>query len=184
VGDLRPEQDRHHDAFAAHSVMRIPVPVGVGPATLLLAMFRQQAQNDSRWRCPLRLLSILLTFLVVAFIAVFPAQAQQGLTNIDIIKMQSAGLGESIIISSVNTQPAAYDTSTDGLLALKKAGVSDAVLAAMISRNAAMRSGVGIPYRLRSSTPSLEGSLKALRPTALSKGTRMATSKALRARPS
>ena len=59
--------------------------------------------------------------------------------------MQSAGLSESIILSSVNTQPAAYDTSTDGLLALKKAGVSDAVVAAMISRNAAMKSGVSQP---------------------------------------
>jgi hypothetical protein len=117
--------------------------VRVSPAKHLLALFRQQAQNDSRRRCPLHLFSLLLTFLVVAFIAVFPAQAQQGLTNTDIIKMQSAGLSESIILSSVNTQPAAYDTSTDGLLALKKAGVSDAVLAAMISRNALMKSGVG-----------------------------------------
>jgi hypothetical protein len=87
--------------------------VRVSPAKHLLALFRQQAQNDSRWRCPSRLLSLLLTFLVVAFIAVFPAQTQQGLTNTDIIKIQSAGLSESIILSSVNTQPAAYDTSTD-----------------------------------------------------------------------
>jgi hypothetical protein len=97
--------------------------VRVSPAKLSLALFRQQAQNDSRRRCLLRLLSVLLTFLIVAFIAVFPAQAQQGLTNSDILKMQSAGLSESIILSSINTQPAAYDTSTDGLLALKKAGV-------------------------------------------------------------
>ena len=75
----------------------------------------------------MRLLYLLLTLLVVAFITVLPAQAQQGLTNTDIIKMQSAGFSESIILSSVNTQPAAYDTSTDGLLALKKAGVSDAL---------------------------------------------------------
>jgi hypothetical protein len=108
-------------------------------------MFRQQAQNESRWRCLLRLLYLLLTLLVVAFIAVFPAQAQQGMTNTDIIKMQSAGLSESITLSSVNTQPAAYDTSTNGLLALKKAGVADAVVAAMISRNAAMKGGVGNP---------------------------------------
>jgi hypothetical protein len=112
-------------------------------AKLLLALFRQQAQNDSRWRCLLRLLSLLLALLVVVFIAVFPAQAQQGLTNTDVIKMQSAGLSESIILSSVNTQPAAYDTSTDGLLALKTSGVSDAVLGAMISRNAVMKTGVG-----------------------------------------
>jgi hypothetical protein len=66
--------------------------VRVSLAKLLLALFRQQAQNDSRWRCLLRLLSLLLALLVVGFIAVSPAQAQQGLTNTDIIKMQSAGL--------------------------------------------------------------------------------------------
>jgi hypothetical protein len=94
----------------------------IGPEKHLLALFRQQAQNEPRWRCPLRLLYLLLTLLVVAFIAVFPAQAQQGMTNTDIIKMQSAGLSESIILSSVNTQPAAYDTSTDGLLGLSGEG--------------------------------------------------------------
>jgi len=142
----RPRRDRHHGCFRRSlGDERLPVVVRVSPAKLLLALFRRRAQNDSRWRCPLRLLSVILTLLVVTLIAVLPVQAQQGLTNTDIIKMQSAGLSESIILSSVNTQPAAYDTSTDGLLALKKAGVSDAVLAAMISRNAAMKSGVGAP---------------------------------------
>jgi hypothetical protein len=36
----------------------------------------------------LRLLYLLLTLLVLAFIAVLPAQALRGLTNKDIIKMQ------------------------------------------------------------------------------------------------
>jgi hypothetical protein len=103
-----------------------------------------------------RLPYLLLTFLI-AFFTALPADAQQGLTNTDIIKMQSAGLSESIIISSVNTQPAAFDTSTDGLLALKKAGVSDAVVAAMISRNAAMKSGVGNPAGTNLATPAPAG---------------------------
>lgn len=85
---------------------------------------------------------MILAFSLVLFVVALPAQAQQGLTNADIIKMQSAGLSEGVILSSVNNQPAAYDTSTDGLLALKNAGLSDAVLAAIISRNAAMKSGV------------------------------------------
>jgi hypothetical protein len=89
-----------------------------------------------------RLPSIILILLLATTV---PAKAQQGLTNSDIIKMQSAGLSENIILASVNGQLAAYDTSTDGLLALKKAGVSDAVVAAMISRNAAMKSGVANP---------------------------------------
>jgi hypothetical protein len=82
-----------------------------------------------------------LPTLFVAFSALC-AFAQQGLTNTDIIKMQTAGLSEAVIVSSVNSQPAAYDTSTDGLIALKKAGVSDAIVATMISRESAMKSGV------------------------------------------
>jgi hypothetical protein len=93
----------------------------------------------------LRVRSLLLALVLAAFFAAVPAEGQQGLTNTDIIKMQSAGLSESIILSSVNTQPAAYDTSTEGLLALKKAGVSDTIVAAMISRNVATKSGVGNP---------------------------------------
>src|ERR1700685_943615 len=93
----------------------------------------------------MRLPSVLLGLLVAPRVAPRPAAPQQGLTNADIVKMQSAGLSESIILASVNGQPAAYDTSSDGLLALKKAGVSDAVVAAMIPRNAAIKSGVSNP---------------------------------------
>jgi hypothetical protein len=120
-------------------------------------LFRQQVQNGSRWRCPLRLLCPSITVLIAALIAVLPALAQQGLTNTDIIKMQSAGLGESVILSSVNTEPSAYDTSTDGLLALKKAGVPDTIIAAMITRNAAMKSGVANPAGTNLSTPAPTG---------------------------
>jgi hypothetical protein len=93
----------------------------------------------------LRPVHLLVALLVAYLVAVVPVEAQQGIGNADIIKMQSAGLSENIIISTINTQPAAYDTSTDGLLTLKKAGVSDTVVAAIISRNAAMKSGVANP---------------------------------------
>ena len=87
----------------------------------------------STWGLPMRLPSILLVLLAATLVTAAPARAQQGLTNADIIKMQSAGLSENIILASVNGQPAAYDTSTDGLLALKKAGVTDAVVASQLS---------------------------------------------------
>jgi hypothetical protein len=106
---------------------------------------------------PMRLPSIVNVLLVAAVVTAMPARAQQGLTNADIIKMQSAGLSENIILASVNGQPAAYDTSTDGLLALKKAGVSDAVVAAMISRNAAMKSGVANPAGTNMTAPAPAG---------------------------
>jgi hypothetical protein len=105
----------------------------------------------------MRLPSVLLSLLAVTLVTAVPARAQQGLTNSDIIKMQSAGLSESIILASVNGQPAAYDTSADGLLALKKAGVSDAVVAAMISRNAAMKAGVSNPAGTNMAAPAPAG---------------------------
>ena len=63
----------------------------------------------------MRLPSAVLTLLVATLVTVAPVKAQQGLTNADIIKMQSAGLSENIILASVNGQPAAYDTSTDDI---------------------------------------------------------------------
>ena len=102
----------------------------------------------------MRLSSLIIACFVVSI--TISAWAQQGLTNTDIIKMQSAGLSESVILSSVNSQPAAYNTTTDGLIALKKAGVPDAVVAAMISRTAAMKSGVAndAGTNLASTTPT------------------------------
>ena len=105
----------------------------------------------------MRLPSIILGLLAAILVMAVPARAQQGLTNADIIKMQSAGLSENIILASVNGQPAAYDTSADGLLALKKAGVSDAVVAAMISRNAAMKNGVSNPAGTNMPAPAAAG---------------------------
>jgi hypothetical protein len=109
------------------------------------------------WGLLMRLPSIILSLLAATLVTAVPARAQQGLTNGDIIKMQSAGLSENIILASVNGQPAAYDTSTDGLLALKKAGVSDAVVAAMISRNAAMKNGVSNPTGTNMPAPAAAG---------------------------
>jgi len=48
-----------------------------------------------------------------------------------------AGLSEDLIVSTINGSPGAYDTSADGLIGLKKAGVSDKVVAALIAKNAA-----------------------------------------------
>ena len=70
----------------------------------------------------------------VALLAVF-AIAQTAMTNDSVIKMAKAGLSEDIIIGSVNGQPGQYKTSADDLIALKTAGVSDKVIAAMINKS-------------------------------------------------
>lgn len=60
--------------------------------------------------------------------------AQTALTNDSIVRMAKAGLGEEIILSTVRSQPGRYATSPDDLIALKAAGVTDKVIAAMIDK--------------------------------------------------
>lgn len=69
------------------------------------------------------------------FLAVCPLlAAQQALNNDAVIKLVKAGLSDDLIVSTVNASPGTYDTSADGLIALKSAGVSDKVVAAMVSK--------------------------------------------------
>lgn len=66
------------------------------------------------------------------------AEAQEVLTNDSVISMVKGGLGEAVVLARIRSSPANFDTSTNSLLALKKAGVSDKVIEAMVS---APRSG-------------------------------------------
>jgi hypothetical protein len=62
-----------------------------------------------------------------------PAAAPaQGLTNDDIVKMVQLKLADSVVIAKIKSSACAFDTSVDGLGKLKQAGVSDAVLQAMV----------------------------------------------------
>jgi hypothetical protein len=60
--------------------------------------------------------------------------AQTTLTNDSVIKMVKAGLSDDVIISTMKAQSAQYSTDPDALIALKTAGVDDAVIKAMIDR--------------------------------------------------
>ena len=60
------------------------------------------------------------------------SNAQEVLTNDGVIKMVKAGLAESIIIQKIQTSQKKFDPSTDGLIKLKSAGVSDKVIEAMV----------------------------------------------------
>ncbi len=63
--------------------------------------------------------------------------AQQALNNEAIIKLVKAGLSDDLIVSTINAQPGSYDTSTDGIIALKTANISDKVVAAIVAKAAA-----------------------------------------------
>ncbi len=60
------------------------------------------------------------------------------LNNDTIIKLSKAGLDDSVIIQTIQTQPGAYDTAPDDLIALKNAGVSQKVIVAMQARSAGL----------------------------------------------
>jgi hypothetical protein len=75
--------------------------------------------------------------LAVVFLAICPlAFAQQALDNNAIIKLVKAGLSDDLIVTTINAQAGNYDTSTDGLIALKTGGASDKVVSAIVTKAA------------------------------------------------
>lgn len=71
--------------------------------------------------------------LAIALLAICPLLfAQQALNNDSVIKLIKAGLSEDLIVSTINGSAGNYDTSADGLIALKKAGASDKVVSAIV----------------------------------------------------
>jgi hypothetical protein len=63
--------------------------------------------------------------------------AQQAMNNDSVIKLVKAGLSDDLIVTTINSSPGAYDTSADAIIALKSAGASDKVVAAIVARAAA-----------------------------------------------
>lgn len=73
------------------------------------------------------------SILTVILLALCPLlAAQQALDNNAIIKLVKAGLSDDLILTTINASAGTYDTSANGLIALKKGGVSDKVVSAII----------------------------------------------------
>lgn len=86
--------------------------------------------------------------LALVFLVACPLlAAQQALNNDAIIKLVKAGLSDDLILSTIGAQAGTYDTSTNGLIALKAAGVSDKVVAAIVVKAAATPEPTPIPQR-------------------------------------
>jgi uncharacterized SAM-binding protein YcdF (DUF218 family) len=91
-----------------------------------------------------------LVFPAIAFLVFCPLLlAQQPLNNDSVIKMAKAGLSDDVIITSIQSSPGVYDTSTDALVALKKARISDKVVSAIIVKSAG-----GGPAGAQSASPA------------------------------
>lgn len=73
-------------------------------------------------------------FVICGLFTCAMAFAQEELNNDAVLKMVKAGLSENVIVTMVNQQPGRYTTKVDDLIALKQAGVSDKVIAAMAAK--------------------------------------------------
>ncbi len=93
-----------------------------------------------------RRVSVLLlgVCLSCAAMPLLAQQNQQPLTNNDVVKMVKSGLPASIIVNAIQANQTNFDVSANGLIALQKAAVPQAVMDAMISA-AKNRSGAAAP---------------------------------------
>lgn len=57
------------------------------------------------------------------------------MTNDSVIRMVNAGLGDDLILQTINAQPGQYTTDADALVALKQAGVSDRIISGMVNKS-------------------------------------------------
>ena len=83
----------------------------------------------------MRPFSIALTLL--GLLLATPGFAQEVLTNQLVVDMLKAGLSERVVVAKIRTSPTNFDTGTDALIALKKNGVPEKVIEAMMSPTAA-----------------------------------------------
>lgn len=71
--------------------------------------------------------------------------AQETLTNQSVVEMVKAGLPERVILAKIRTSPTNFDTSTDALIALKKSGVSEKIIEAVMSPSAPPAASAAAP---------------------------------------
>ena len=76
---------------------------------------------------------VCLLSISFCFIASLNTFAQDEImTNDEVISLAGAGLNSSIIVNKIKTSKTNFDLSTDALIKLKKAGVSDDIVTAML----------------------------------------------------
>jgi len=79
----------------------------------------------------MRQISFLLLFTLLILATLF---AQEALNNHSVIKLVKSGLSEDAVANIVQTQPGNYSLGTEDIISLRKAGVSDRIIAAMLEK--------------------------------------------------
>ena len=75
----------------------------------------------------------MLTAVLCFTVATLFAEQGKPFTNNDVLEMVRAGFGEETILEAILTNEPGYDTSAEALKALKKAGVGEKIIMAILS---------------------------------------------------
>lgn len=85
----------------------------------------------------MKMMRVVLTLILVGTLGLsLPGAtsiAQEVLTNDSVIQMVKAGLPEAVVIAKIKSTATKFDLKTDSLVSLKKAGITDKVLEAMVA---------------------------------------------------
>ena len=93
------------------------------------------------------LLFVLTTMLIFTTFSAFPSRViaqeikAEKLTNKDLVDMSKSGLPETIILAKIKSSGGNFDTSPQALQELKKEGVSDAVILAVLQPTESVKPG-------------------------------------------
>jgi hypothetical protein len=95
----------------------------------------------------MKMTRVALTLILVAAVSLSlpgaTSLAQEVLTNDSVIQMIKAGLPEAVVIAKIKSTATKFDLKTDSLVGLKKAGVSDKVLEAMVAAGSGSPTSTG-----------------------------------------
>jgi len=81
-----------------------------------------------------RSLYTVLVILLTIIILPSTSYAQETVTNQTIIDLQKAGMSKAIITTKINNSNCSFDTSTNGLIALKNGGVPDDIISLVMDK--------------------------------------------------
>ncbi len=80
-------------------------------------------------------MAIKMRLIATVAVASFASPALgESFNNESVIALAQAGVGDDVLLSKINNLPCSYDLSTDQIIHLRKSGVSNVVLSAMVDR--------------------------------------------------
>src|SRR6202521_4075890 len=90
--------------------------------------------------------------------------AAPGMTNRDVIQLVKAKISDDVIITKIKQSKTRFDTSTQGLVALKEAGVSDQLISVMVNAGSAGEAATPAPAASAAAAPKSAKDRPVLRP--------------------